>query len=32
VPAGKEIGGRELMMLLEGIDSTEVRDRRWYRR
>jgi transposase len=31
-PAGQEIGGRELMLLLEGIDATEVRARRWYRR
>jgi len=32
VPEGKEIGARELMMLLEGLDTAEVRERRWYRR
>lgn len=32
VPERAEIGARELMMVLEGIDTTEVRDRRWYRR
>ncbi|MFQ5668488.1 MAG: IS66 family insertion sequence element accessory protein TnpB [Candidatus Binatia bacterium] len=32
VPERAEIGARELLMLLEGIDTAEVRDRRWYRR
>jgi transposase len=32
VPERGEIEARELMMLLEGIDTEDVRERRWYRR
>jgi transposase len=32
VPDRRDVGARELMMLLEGIDTAEVRERRWYRR
>lgn len=32
VPERGEIEARELMLLLEGIDTEEVRERRWYRR
>jgi transposase len=32
VPERGEIDARELMMLLEGIDTAAVRERRWYRR
>lgn len=32
VPERREIEARELMMLLEGLDATQVRERRWYRR
>ena len=32
VPEQMEIGVRELMMVLEGIEPAQVRERRWYRR
>jgi transposase len=32
VPERGEIDARELMMLLEGLDTAEVRERGWYRR
>ena len=32
VPERVEIGVRELMMVLEGIEPAQVRERRWYRR
>ncbi|MGH2855672.1 MAG: IS66 family insertion sequence element accessory protein TnpB [Solirubrobacteraceae bacterium] len=32
MPERGEIGTRELMMVLEGLDVTEVRERRWYQR
>ncbi len=32
VPERTEIGVRELMMVLEGIEPAQVRERRWYRR
>jgi transposase len=32
VPECAEIGVRELMMVLEGIEPAQVRERRWYRR
>lgn len=32
VPERMEIGVRELMMVLEGIEPAQVRERRWYRR
>jgi transposase len=32
MPERGEIGARELMMVLEGLDAGEVRQRRWYQR
>lgn len=32
MPAREEIGARELMMVLEGIDASDVRPRRRYQR
>jgi transposase len=32
MPERGEIGARELVMVLEGLDATEVRERRWYQR
>jgi transposase len=32
MPERAEIGARELMMVLEGIDASQVRQRRWYQR
>lgn len=32
LPERGEIGSRELMMVLAGLDAAEVRERRWYQR
>ena len=32
MPERGEIGSRELLMMLEGLDVAEVRERRWYQR
>ncbi len=32
MPERGEIGARELLMVLEGLDAVEVRPRRWYQR
>ena len=32
MPERAEIGARELLMVLEGLDAAEVRERRWYQR
>jgi transposase len=32
MPERGEIGARELLMVLEGIDAAAVRERRWYQR
>ena len=32
MPEHREIGSRELVMVLEGLDAAEVRERRWYQR